>query len=87
MANHPSAIKRHRQSLRRRDRNREARLKVRNAIKAAKLAISKKDPKAAELVKTAEKIIAKAQNKGLYHRNNAARKVSRLNTGLNAAKK
>jgi small subunit ribosomal protein S20 len=79
MANLKSAIKRNRQSIKRRDRNREARAAIRSAMKDARAAAdSGNKAKAQELLKSAEKLIAKAANKKLYHSSNASRKVSRL---------
>lgn len=79
MANLKSAIKRNRQSIKRRDRNREVRSAVRAAIKDARMAADSGDKKkAGDLLKKAEKLIAKAANKKVYHGRNASRKVSRL---------
>ncbi|NBW40167.1 30S ribosomal protein S20 [bacterium] len=79
MANHKSALKRMRQNQKIRDRNRVARASVRTAIKKAKAAIELKDKtQAQELVKIAEVAIQKAASSGLYHKNNANRKVARL---------
>ena len=79
MANHKSAIKRHRQSLKRRDANRSARSSIRTAIKNAReAAVSGDKTKASELMRVAQKAIARASAKGLYHQRNARRKISRL---------
>jgi small subunit ribosomal protein S20 len=78
MANHKSAEKRHRQSLKRRLRNRTAKAAVRTAVKKTRAAVESKDPNAAELLRAAERAIAKAASKGLFHRKNAARQISRL---------
>lgn len=79
MANHKSAQKRHRQSLRKRERNRKVKTEVRAAVKKARAAVAAKEPNAAELLKTAERALAKAAIKGVVHRKNAARRISRLN--------
>ena len=84
MANHKSSEKRHRQSLKRRDRNRDARAALRLAVKKAKAAVQSKDAGALALVTSAEKLFAKAAVKGLVHKSTAARKVSRLRTSLNS---
>jgi small subunit ribosomal protein S20 len=76
MANHKSAIKRHRQSLVRRSRNRSHRAEVRTALKAASAA---KGTEAKELAKGAESLMAKAAKKGIFHKKTLARKISRLN--------
>ena len=79
MANHKSAIKRDRQSLVRRDRNRDTRLAVRTAIKKVRVSIEAGNKaEAKEGARLAEKAIATAARKGLYHRMNARRKISRL---------
>jgi small subunit ribosomal protein S20 len=82
MANHKSAIKRHRQSLSRRSRNRSHKAEVRTALKAASAA---NGPEAKELVKSAESLMAKAAKKGIFHKKTLARKISRLSK--QAAKK
>jgi len=85
MANHKSALKRIRQNEKIRDRNRVARASVRTAIKKAKSAIEAKDKARAEqLVQAAEVAIQKAAQSGLYHKNNANRKVSRLVQQVNS---
>ena len=79
MANHKSALKRNRQSEKRRDRNRVARSSVRTVIKQVRTALDNGQVKEAQTpLRTAERAIAKASNKGLYHRSNGARKISRL---------
>ncbi len=75
MANHKSAIKRHRQSLVRRSRNRSHRAEVRSALKAASTA---KGSEANQLAKSAESLMAKATKKGIFHKKTLARKISRL---------
>jgi small subunit ribosomal protein S20 len=87
MANHKSAIKRHRQSLKRRDANRSAKAAVRTAIKKAEAAAkSGSKAEAQALARTAESMMAKASKKGLFHKATLARKVSRMQTGANKAK-
>jgi small subunit ribosomal protein S20 len=79
MANHKSAEKRYRQSLKRRSKNQAVRSTVRTAIKKTRLAISEgKATEAQTLFKAAEKAIARATAKGIYHKNNSSRKISRL---------
>jgi small subunit ribosomal protein S20 len=78
VANIKSAQKRHRQSLKRRARNLHVRSTVRNAVKKAREAISGKDPKAAEYLKAAERVLKKAASKGVIHSRNADRHVARL---------
>jgi small subunit ribosomal protein S20 len=84
MANHPSAEKRHRQSLRRAARNQAVRSHVRTAVKKARQAVDVGDKQAvAEAVKSASRTLDKAVAKGVLHRNNAARRISRLAKAAN----
>ena len=79
MANIKSAKKRIKVTEIRTARNKSIRSKVKTAIKKAENAISSGDKAAAtEAVRLATVEITKAQSKGVYHKNNAARKVSRL---------
>jgi small subunit ribosomal protein S20 len=87
MATHKSAEKRHRQSLKKRLSNRNVKSAVRTQIKKARAAIEQKDSNAKELVKAAEKAIAKAAAKGRFHKKNAARQISRLASKLGTKKK
>ncbi|RMD87436.1 MAG: 30S ribosomal protein S20 [Candidatus Dadabacteria bacterium] len=86
MANHKSALKRHRQSLKRRERNRRVKSSIRTAIKKARLAIEAGEEGAIELVRRAEKLLASSATKGVIHKKNAARRISRLAKRLNKAK-
>ena len=79
MANHKSAEKRVRQSLKRRERNRAVRSEVRTTVKAVRAAIS--DGNAADAqthLRAAEKTLRKAASKGVMKRETANRSVSRL---------
>lgn len=79
MANKPSAIKRIRQNEKRRQHNRLFRGKARTEVKKARLAIesgSAEEARAATL--EAIKALDKAASKGIIHKNNAARRKSRL---------
>jgi small subunit ribosomal protein S20 len=79
LANHKSAIKRIRTSERRRVRNRVFVSRARTEIKQARAEIASNDlPGAREAVLTAIRVLDKAANKGILHRNNAARRKSRL---------
>ncbi len=74
---HPSAEKRHRQNLKRRERNRAVKSRVRTAVKQAIEAISGTDRAQAETkLREAVSILAKAR--GTVHRNAVSRKVARL---------
>ncbi|MBS6830923.1 MAG: 30S ribosomal protein S20 [Desulfovibrio sp.] len=84
MANHKSAIKRHKQSLNRAARNRAARTRVKSAIKDVRAAIQGKDKNLADNALTlATSVLAKAAGKGALHWKKAARKISRLARAVN----
>ena len=84
MANHKSAIKRHKQSLNRAARNRAARTRVKNAIKDVRAAIQGKDKSLADTSLTvATSVLAKAAGKGALHWKKAARKISRRARAVN----
>ena len=85
MANHKSALKRNRQSLVRRDRNRMNRTRVKTAVKKVDAAINVEDSveKAREALVAAVPIIERAAVKGAFHKRTASRKVSRLTKKVN----
>lgn len=83
MANHPSAEKRNRQRLVRTDRNRAVRSALRTTLKKAHLALDAGSKEtAAALTHAAETALAQAASRGVIHRNNAARRTSRLYKAL-----
>jgi small subunit ribosomal protein S20 len=85
LANHKSALKRIRTSERRRVRNRIFISRARTEIKKARTEIESSDlPAAREAVLAAISTLDKAANKGILHRNNAARRKSRLMKHLRA---
>lgn len=87
MANHKSAIKRHKQSLKARERNRMVKTRVKNAIKAVRLAVTGKDAEAAEkALLSASSVLDKAATKKVIHWKKAARNISRLTLAVNALK-
>lgn len=87
MANHKSAIKRHKQSLKRAARNRSRRTRVKNVIKDARAAIQGNVESATEkAISIAQSVLGKATTKGAIHWKTAARKISRLARLANAAK-
>ena len=84
MANIKSAKKRILVSRTRAARNKAVRSAVKTAIKKVESAVTAKDKDAAkEALLKAISTIDKAQSKGVYHKNNAARKVSRLTKAVN----
>ena len=79
MAEHPSALKRHRQSVKRRLRNQAVRTQLKHLVRAVRAAIAVRDSKqAADTLSRATRALDKAVTKGVLHRNTAARKISRL---------
>ena len=81
MANHESAQKRARQTIRRTARNRHLRSTVRTYVKRLREALASGDRAAAELqLKDCVARIDKAVQKGLFHRNTGSRTVSRLSS-------
>ncbi|HJU29279.1 MAG TPA: 30S ribosomal protein S20 [Candidatus Binataceae bacterium] len=81
--NHPSARKRHRQSLKRQTRNRAIKTRVRTASKQALEAIESNDRQAGEAaLRNAMKVLHKAASKGTIKRNTASRKIARLSRRL-----
>ena len=84
MANHKSALKRNRQSLIRRDRNRANRTKVKTAVKKIDADIEVESvEQAQEALDAAVPIIERAAVKGAFHKKTASRKVSRLTQRVN----
>ncbi len=83
MANHKSAEKRMRQTIKKTERNRYYRTKIKNITRAFREAVESNDiPKAQECFKIANKDFHKFVSKGILSKNTAARKVSRLNIML-----
>jgi small subunit ribosomal protein S20 len=81
-----SAIKAHRQSIKRRLRNRAVKSATKTAIKRATDTIASGDIDAArEAVRAAISTLDRAAQKGVLHPNNAARRKSRLLLRYNAA--
>ena len=79
MANIKSAIKRNRQNEKRRLHNRVFRGAARTQVRKARAAMEEGNKAAAEeQVKLAVKKLDKAAAKGVIHKNNAARRKSRL---------
>jgi small subunit ribosomal protein S20 len=84
---HPSAIKRHRRSLKRKLRNRAVKTQVHSAVKGTQDALGAGDAqRSAEALRQAMKVLGKAATKGVIHRNTASRKISRLALRLNRVK-
>ena len=84
MANHKSAIKQHRQDLKRRANNRLHRARVRTAIKGCRQAIDDGDAdKAKGLLTGTLSLLDRTSRAGAMHDNTAARSKSRLQRAVN----
>ena len=84
MANHKSAEKRARQNVKRNEINRSNRSKLRTSIKKLRTAVAAHDKKeSGELLQPTVSLIDKAVNKGIIHKNTAARYKSRLTKHVN----
>lgn len=85
MANHKSAIKRHRQSLKRRMRNRSAKSNMKTQIKSffTVLESGEKDAVQKMLPETVSRI-AKTASKGIIRKKTASRKISKLTKKANS---
>lgn len=87
MANTKSAKKRARQAEKHRDRNRYFRSTARTYVRRARQLIEAGDFETAEeAISDAVKALDKAAQKGIIHKNNAARRKSRLMLMFNKAK-
>ena len=83
MAKSKSAIKRHKQSLKRRARNRHVRSSVKSAIKDVRSALETgSGEEAGKVLSKAASVIARAGSKGVLHKKNVARKVARLSRAV-----
>jgi len=84
LANHKSALKRARQSEVRRVINKGYKTKVKKAVKEVRADIENNSgEKARESFVKAVSIIQKTASKGIIHRNQASRKISRLARQVN----
>ena len=85
MANIKSAKKRILVNKTKADRNKSIKSAVKTSIKKVEAAVTAKDKEAAAAaLQNAISTIDKAASKGVYNKNNAARKVSRLSKAVNA---
>ena len=83
MADHASALKAHKQSLKNREHNRQFRSRLRGALKDIRTAIDGKDLAGAKTaLKATISLIDKMASKGIIHRNAAGRYKSRLHTRI-----
>jgi small subunit ribosomal protein S20 len=78
-----SALKAHRQNIKRREHNRELRSKLRTGLKGIRKALDANDIDGAKQELTAtQSLVDKMASKGMIHRNTAARYKSRLTARL-----
>ncbi len=85
MANHKSALKRIRQSERRRKRNQHIRTQMRTVVKRCHDAFDSGDAtRSSDAFKVAEREIRRAATKGVIPKQRADRRISRLAKSLNA---
>lgn len=88
MASHKSALKRIRQTRNRTARNLSDQTRLRHQVRKLRSALDSKDKAAAEAqIKPTFALIDRMIQKGVLHRNTAARYKSRLNHRLNALAK
>ncbi len=88
MANIKSAIKRIRSSERKQKRNRIVRGRTRTALKKATTSVAEGQlDEAKAAVEKAISVLDRAAGKGVIHKNNAARRKSRLMKKLNQMQK
>ena len=79
MADHKDAIKRNKQNIKRQARNRHYRSMMRNQIKRIESALAEGDIARAEAqLPDVVSVIHRVAQKGVIHRKQAARRVSRL---------
>ncbi|MCC7418148.1 MAG: 30S ribosomal protein S20 [Acidobacteria bacterium] len=79
MASHASALKAHRQSLKNRERNRQYRSRLRNALRSIRTAIDGNDLAGVKsALQQTVSLIDTMASKGVIHRNAAGRHKSRL---------
>ena len=87
MANHESARKRARQTIKITERNKHFRTTTRTFMKRVRLAIAAGDKaKAREALKDCVKQVDQAVSKGLFHRKAGSRYISRLSAQVHALK-
>ncbi len=86
MANHASAKKRHRQSLKRKERNVARRSRAQLAVRKFRSALEKKEPGAlkTQLAASSSELM-KAATKGIVRKRTASRKVARMSRAAHKA--
>ena len=88
MANTPSAKKRIRNTLRKTDINKSRKSRIKTFVRKVEDAIESKDAKSAvDSLKAAQPEIMRGVTKGIFHKNTASRKISRLSSRIKAISK
>ena len=88
MANTPSAKKRIRNTLRKTDINKSRKSRIKTFVRKVEDAIELKDAKSAmDSLKAAQPEIMRGVTKGIFHKNTASRKISRLSSRVKAISK
>ena len=79
MASHDSALKAHRQNVKRREHNRQMRTRLRRALRDIRAAIDSGTPaEVKDALRNTISLVDKMAGKGIIHRNTAGRYKSRL---------
>lgn len=87
MATHKSAEKRNRQNKKNRERNVAAKSALKTKIKSVLAEVETKNKEnSTKVLKSVIPALSKAASKGLIHKKNASRKISRLTKKVNAIK-
>ena len=85
MANSPQSKKRARQAVRRTDVNKARRSRIRTYLRKVEEAIASGDQAAAKAaLQAAQPELMRGVTKGVYHKNTASRKMSRLSSRVKA---
>ena len=88
MANTSSAKKRIRNTLRKTDINKSRRSRIKTFVRKVEDAIESNDAKSAmDSLKAAQPEIMRGVTKGIFHKNTASRKISRLSSRIKAISK
>ena len=82
----PSAAKRARQESRRHEVNRQVTSTWRTLVRNVREAMQNNDPKLDEIYQKAVSYLDRSKSKSVLHRNNAARRISRLTKAVSAHK-
>jgi small subunit ribosomal protein S20 len=84
VANHPSALKRNRQRLKRTERNRRYKTSVRSFVKRLRKAIDAKDvPAARQALPETVRALDRAAVRGVFQKRTVSRTIARLTRAVN----